>query len=74
MAIVEQDGKLRIRELCIDHDEAARAHNEAIAKGKGWSPEQHYALGKPTGQIFAEASTREELVTVMRSMPWPAHW
>jgi hypothetical protein len=74
VAIVQQDGKFRVRELCIDEDEAARSHSEAMARGTGWTPEREYALGKPTGQIFAEASTREELLTLMRSMPWPAHW
>src|SRR5262245_47778660 len=74
VAIVQQDGKFRIRELCTDEDEAGRARAAAMANGTRWTPEQEYDLARPTGQIFAEASTREELLALMRSMPWPAHW
>jgi hypothetical protein len=74
VAIVEQDGKLRIRELVVDDAEARAAGEAARAKGEPWMPESYYALGKPTGRIHAEASTREELLETMRTMEWPADW
>lgn len=74
-AIVEQDGKFRIRELVVDHSEAEAAADAARrSRTPSWMPEHYYALGKPTGQIFIEAATRAELVDVMRTMTWPAHW
>lgn len=72
--ILEQDGMFRVRALVIDPDEARRASAEALAAKRGWMPEQHYALGKPTGTIYAEAATRDELVARMRTMAWPEHW
>lgn len=74
VAIVEQDGVLRIRELVIDQAEAKARGEEAIAAGRGWMPENHYALGMPTGRIYVEAKAREELLEAMRTMEWPAHW
>jgi len=74
MAIVEQDGKLRIRALEIDMAEAMEKSREALAAGRGWMPENHYALGRPTGRVYAEADSREALLEVMAAMEWPAHW
>jgi hypothetical protein len=75
IAVVEQEGKFRIRELVIDHVEAETAASAAKrARTPSWMPEHFYALGRPTGQIFAEAKSREELVEVIRTMTWPDNW
>ena len=73
--IVQQDGKFRIRELQIDRDEAEAAASAAKrSRSPSWMPEHYYALGKPTGKIFAEAATKPELVELMATMSWPDHW
>ena len=74
MMALEQDGRFRIRALVIDNDEAMAASRAALAAGRGWMPEQHYALGKPTGKIVAEGASRAELVELMRTMDWPNNW
>ena len=74
MAIVEQDGRFRIRALVIDRDQADAAAARARAEGQPWMPEQHYALGRPTGTIYADAASRAELVKIMRTMEWPESW
>ena len=73
-AIVEQDGVFRIRQLVVDQEEARRSHEEAFGKGAGWMPEQYYALGKPTGEIYVEAKTKDELLARMKTMHWPSDW
>jgi hypothetical protein len=73
-AIVEQDGVLRIRQLLVDPEEERVAREESIARGEGWMPEQYYGLGKPTGMIYAEARTRDELAATMKTMTWPNDW
>lgn len=72
--ILEQDGRYRIRQLVIDEAEAHAAGKAAMASGGGWSPEQHYSLGRPTGSIFVDAATKDELVALMRTMVWPDYW
>lgn len=72
--IVEQEGAFRIRELVVDMAEAMTASSAARAAGRGWMPENHYALGKPTGNIFAESKTRDGLVEIMKTMQWPKEW
>jgi hypothetical protein len=74
VAIVEQEGTFRIRALEIDAAEARAKQQEAFAAKRGWMPEQHYALGKPTGRIFLEVATREALLEAIATMPWPADW
>lgn len=75
VAIVEQDGKLRIRQLVVDPVAAEAAASAARrSRSPSWMPEHYYALGAPTGTIYAEASTPAELVATMRTMPWPADW
>ena len=75
ISIVQQDGKFRIRELVVDRIEAEAAENAAKrARSPSWMPEHFYALGRPTGKIFAEAKTRAELADVMATMEWPADW
>lgn len=74
VAVVEQDGVFRIRQLVIDEAEARAARERAFASGGSWMPEHHYALGKPTGTVHAEGQTREELIEKMRTMTWPASW
>jgi len=74
VAILEQDGVFRIRQLVVDKAEARKAGEEAIAAGRGWMPENYYALGKPTGEVYAEAPTRDALLAKMRTMEWPGHW
>lgn len=73
-AIVEQDGRFRIRDLVIDPAEADASRSAALAARQSWMPENYYALGKPTGPIHCEAATRDELLEKMQTMPWPAHW
>lgn len=72
--ILEQEGLFRIRELVVNEDEARAAAQAAFSAGGSWMPEHHYALAKPTGKIYAEASSREELLAFMSEMPWPKHW
>lgn len=73
--VLQQDGKLRIRALVVDRvaaeAAAAAAHR---ARSPSWMPEHYYALGKPTGEIFAEADTVAALLEIMRTMKWPDHW
>jgi hypothetical protein len=72
--ILEQDGRFRIRQLVVDEAEARASSEAARAANQSWMPEHYYGLGKPTGTIYADAGSREELVTVMRTMAWPANW
>jgi hypothetical protein len=73
--ILEQDGKFRVRELVIEPAGAEAAQSAAMrSRTPSWMPEHYYALGKPTGQIYAEASTRAELVELIRTMSWPSDW
>ena len=75
VVIVQQDGKFRIRELVVDREGAEAAAAAARrSRSPSWMPEHYYALGKPTGTIFAEAPSKAELVTVMATMTWPEHW
>ncbi len=74
VAIVEQDGSYRLRELVIDPLEAEASRAAAMAAHGSWMPEHYYDLGKPTGKIHAEASSRQALIELLRAMPWPAHW
>lgn len=74
VAIVEQDSVFRIRGLVIDDAEARAAGEQARARGEPWMPESYYALGKPTGKIYAEALSRDELIEQMRTMSWPTSW
>lgn len=74
LAIVEQDGVFRVRELVVDEAEARRAYEAARAAGRPFMPEQHYALGKPTGRVLHEAPTREALAALLESIAWPADW
>ncbi|MFP2905338.1 hypothetical protein ACLESD_09830 [Pyxidicoccus sp. 3LFB2] len=74
VAVVEQDGVFRVRELVVDEGEAAAAAKAAMAKGSPWMPELHYALGKPTGRVFIEAPTREALAEKIETHPWPRDW
>ena len=74
IAIVEQDGLFRIRQLVIDPAEAEASRAAALAARTSWMAEHYYALGKPTGAIHCEAPTREALLDFMRTMPWPAEW
>jgi hypothetical protein len=75
VSIVQQEGKFRIRELVVDQHAAETAAVAAKrARSPSWMPEHYYALGTPSGKIFAEASSRAELVEVMSTMTWPADW
>ena len=73
-AIVEQDGRFRIRQLVVDEAEARASSVAARAARQSWMPEHYYGLGKPTGTIYADAATRAELVEIMRTMDWPDSW
>jgi hypothetical protein len=73
-AIVEQDGVFRIRDLVIDEAEARAARTAALARNGAWMPEDYHELGRPTGPIQCEASSREELLAKMRTMNWPELW
>jgi hypothetical protein len=75
VSIVQQEGKFRIRELVVDRDAAEAAAAAARrSRSPSWMPEHYYALGRPTGTIFAEAASKAELVALMGSMTWPDHW
>ena len=74
VAVVEQDGVFRIRALVVDEAEANAASEEAQADGEPWMPEHHYALGRPTGKVFVEAASRDELLKRMKTMEWPPDW
>ena len=74
IAVVSQDGVLRIRALVVDPAEAEAAREKALAERGMWMPEHHYALARPTGEIFVEAATTEDLLDRMRTMPWPDDW
>lgn len=74
VAVVEQDGVFRIRELVVDEAEAEAASADARANGRPWVPELHYGLGRPVGKIHAEAASRAELADAARTMEWPEHW
>ena len=72
--ILEQDGRFRVRGLVVDMAEAEVARKAAVEARRSWQPEHHAELGKPTGTIYADAASREELVELMRTMAWPASW
>lgn len=74
LALLEEDGVVRIRELVVDPAEAEAARAAALAAGGGWTPEQQHALGKPTGEIHLQASTRDELASLLELIDWPGHW
>ncbi|MCP3137767.1 hypothetical protein [Pyxidicoccus xibeiensis] len=74
VAILEQDGVFRVRELVVDPAEASAAAKAAMAAGGAWMPEHHYDLGKPTGRVFLEAPTREVLAEKIEAYPWPRDW
>lgn len=70
--VLHQDGVFRIRELVVDRNDAKT--NAQRARSPSWMPEHHYALGQPTGKIYAEAASAAELVELMKKMPWPDTW
>jgi hypothetical protein len=75
--IVEQDRKVRIRELVIDvagAEAAARAAAAQRPRSPSWMPEHYYSVGQPSGTILVEATSRAELVELMREMAWPPEW
>ena len=74
VCVLEQEGRYRVRELLVDPAEATRAMTAALAAGRGWTPEQHYALGKPTGRVFIEAETEAGLAEAIEAYPWPHEW
>ncbi|QRK07159.1 hypothetical protein JQX13_45125 [Archangium violaceum] len=74
VAVLEQDGVFRVRELVVDSDEAEAAAKAAMTEGGCWMPEQHYALGKPTGRVFIEAPTRDALAEKLEAYQWPREW
>ncbi len=74
VAIVGQDGVFRIRALVVDKAEADASFREAQAKGKSWLGEHYAALGKPTGEIYAESPTIDGLLATMETMHWPNDW
>jgi hypothetical protein len=74
VAVLEQDGVFRVRELVVDPGEAEADRKAAMAQGGPWMPEHYYALGKPTGRVFIEAPTREALAGKIEAYPWPREW
>jgi len=74
VAVLEQDGVFRVRELVVDPGEAKAAGEAAMAKGGSWMPEHYYALGKPTGRVFIEAPTRDALAEKIEGYQWPREW
>ncbi len=74
VAILEQDGVWRIRQLVVDPEDESREHQRSMREKGMWMPEQYFALGKPTGQIFVEAPTRDAMITAVEQMDWPHDW
>lgn len=74
VAVLEQDGMCRVRELVVDPAEAEAAAKAAMAAGGPWMPEQYYDLGKPTGRVFLEAPTRDALAAKIETYPWLREW
>jgi hypothetical protein len=72
--VLLEDGVYRIRGLAVDEGEAHASSERAMARGESWMPEHYDALAKPTGPIHAEAPSVEELITAMKTMPWPDDW
>src|SRR6185436_10612144 len=70
----EQDGVFRVRELVVDRAEEKAVIAAAIKAGHGYMPENHYALGRPTGKIYLEAKTLAELKQLIEAFDWPKHW
>lgn len=74
VAVLLQDGVYRVRELVVDPAEARAASERARAGGEPYMPEHYYAMGQPTGRIFLEARTLEELIEKVEGHPWPKDW
>lgn len=74
VAVVEQEGIFRVRELVVDPGEAEAAAKASMAQGGSWMPEQYYALGRPTGRVFIEAPTRDALAEKIEAYRWPREW
>ncbi|MBP6629967.1 MAG: hypothetical protein KBG28_17425 [Kofleriaceae bacterium] len=72
-AIIEEDGRFRIRAVVVD-PQAVAAASTPRTRTPSWMPVHQVARGWPGGEIFAEAASREELVEVIRAMPWPPGW
>jgi hypothetical protein len=73
--VVEQEGAFRIRELVTDPAAVqAAATVSTRARSPSWVPSHYFSLGAPIGEIFAEASSRDELIAAMLTMPWPEDW
>jgi len=73
VAIVEQDGVFRIRELQRDDAGLAEVANQR-RRSPSWMPEHYLALGRPTGKVHVEAESREALASKMATMEWPESW
>ncbi len=71
---LEQDGMFRIRQLVEDMEEEMRAAAKARAEGLSFQPEHAAAIARPTGEIYAAAKTRDELLAIMETMDWPPDW
>lgn len=74
VGVFEQDGVFRVRALRVDRAEADAATEEARVNGRPFMPEHYYALGKPTGEVFLEAPTREALAEKIERYRWPKDW
>jgi hypothetical protein len=72
--VLQEDGVFRMRELVVDAEESRKAGQAAIRAGQGWMPEHHFALAKPTGRIYLEAKTLDELREKIEAFKWPKHW
>lgn len=74
IAILEEDGRFRVRHLVVDPAEADAARDAALQAGGGWMPEDHHALARPTGEIVIETATRDELLMLLEAIDWPLAW
>lgn len=74
MAIVEQDGFFRLRELVVDPQEAEASRAAALAAKRPWMPESYYDLGRPTGKVHCEAASKEAFLEALRTVEWQRHW
>lgn len=74
VAIVQQDGMYRLRDLVIDEAEARAARDDAMKSGHGFMPENYFGLGRPLGKIHVEAKTLEDFRQKLEAFSWPKHW
>lgn len=74
VAILEQEGLFRVRQLVADPEQVRAASEQAQKNHKSFMPEHVEALALPTGKIFLEAPSREALRAQLEAYAWPRDW